>query len=151
MQELTMDTRLPPYMAYPRFLLGLELSETARLVYVLLLDRARLSKKNAWTDAEGKVYLFYPIRELAEDCRKSEMTVKNALSDLQKLGLIRRVRQGARGANRIYVRVPDGQTVSPPPDGQFPAAGTDRKLSQSNNKSKNKPVRTYECEEGESL
>ena len=69
MKELTKDTYLPPYMAYPRFLLNTDLNETARLIYILLLDRARLSIKNDWVDEQGRVYLFYPIRELAEDCR----------------------------------------------------------------------------------
>lgn len=151
MQELTKDTHLPPYMAYPKFLLSMDISETAKLVYILLLDRARLSMKNDWVDERGHVYLFYPIRELAEDCRKSEMTVKNALSDLQKHGLIRRQRQGSRTANKIYVRVPGGQTSFCPSDGQNSVPVTDRKLSPSNNKSNNKPVRNYDCEEGESL
>lgn len=151
MQELSKETRLPPYMAYPRFLLNTDLNETARIIYILLLDRARLSMKNDWVDEQGRVYLFYPIRELAEDCHKSEMTVKNALSDLQKHGLIRRQRQGNRTANKIYVRVPDGQTKTCPSDGQKAVSVTDRKLSPSNNKSNNKPVRNYDCEEGESL
>lgn len=151
MKELTKDTHLPPYMAYPRFLLNTDLNETARLIYILLLDRARLSMKNDWVDEQGRVYLFYPIRELAEDCRKSEMTVKNALSDLQKHGLIRRQRQGSRTANKIYVRVPVGQTKNCPSDGQNSVSVTDRKLSPSNKKSNNKPVRNYDFEEGESL
>lgn len=151
MQELSKETRLPPYMAYPRFLLTVDISETEKLVYILLLDRARLSLKNGWVDEQGKAYVFYPIRELAEDCRKSEMTVKNALSDLQKHGLIRRQRQGSRTANKIYVRVPVGQTKNCPSDGQNSVPMTDRKLSPSNNKSKNKPTRNYDYEEGESL
>ena len=43
-QFLIKDTLIPPYMAFPRFLLDMEqLSETAK---ILLLDRARLSQKN---------------------------------------------------------------------------------------------------------
>lgn len=151
MQELTKDIHLPPYMAYPKFLLSMDISETAKLVYVLLLDRPRLSMKNDWVDDQGNVYLFYPIRELAENCRKSEMTVKNALSDLQKHGLIRRQRQGNRTANKIYVRVSVRQTSFCPSDGQNSASLTDRKLSLSNNKRNNKPVRNYDFDEGESL
>ena len=43
---LTTDTSLPPYMVFPRFLLDMELNETTKLFYMLLLDRARLSLKN---------------------------------------------------------------------------------------------------------
>ena len=34
------DTRLPPYLPYPRFLLQTDLTQTAMLLYALLLDRA---------------------------------------------------------------------------------------------------------------
>ena len=42
-EYITNHTVLPPYMMYPKFLLTLHISETAKLIYVLLLDRARLS------------------------------------------------------------------------------------------------------------
>lgn len=37
---LTSSSQLPPYLAYPRFLLDMDISETAKLVYAVLLDRA---------------------------------------------------------------------------------------------------------------
>ncbi|MCD8014250.1 MAG: replication initiator protein A, partial [Lachnospiraceae bacterium] len=41
-------------MIFPRFLLDSDLSETTKLLYMLLLDRARLSMKNdGWADAQG--------------------------------------------------------------------------------------------------
>ena len=43
---LTADTSLPSYMMFPRFLLGLEINETAKMLYMILLDRARLSQRN---------------------------------------------------------------------------------------------------------
>ena len=46
MQYLTPGGKLPPYMAYPRFLLGMDLSETAKLVYVFLLERCVLIRVN---------------------------------------------------------------------------------------------------------
>lgn len=59
MQFLTPTMQLPPYMAFPRFLLDkVQLSETAKIIYMLLLDRARLSMKNdGWTDEQGYVFL----------------------------------------------------------------------------------------------
>ena len=43
---LTADTNLPSYMMFPRFLLDMEINETAKMLYMILLDRARLSQKN---------------------------------------------------------------------------------------------------------
>ena len=47
------DTTLPAYLPYPRFLLKMEISQTAKLLYALLLDRSTLSQKNGWQDGEG--------------------------------------------------------------------------------------------------
>ena len=44
------DTKLPAYLPYPRFLLKMEISQTAKLLYALLLDRSTLSQKNKWQD-----------------------------------------------------------------------------------------------------
>ena len=63
---LRKNSQIPAYMAYPRFLLTMDISETARLVYVLLLDRARLSMKNeGWVDEQGHVFIYYTITDLS--------------------------------------------------------------------------------------
>ena len=61
-EYLTTQTLLPPFLPYPRFLLELDLSQTAKMTYVLLLDRATLSQKNLWIDERGyvqKIQIFY--------------------------------------------------------------------------------------------
>ena len=49
------DTRLPPYLPYPRFLLQADLTHTAKLLYALLLDRATLSQANGWLDEGARI------------------------------------------------------------------------------------------------
>ena len=39
------DTPLPLFLPYPRFLLKMEISQTAKLLYSLLLDRSTLTEK----------------------------------------------------------------------------------------------------------
>lgn len=60
-QFLTQSSPIPPYMAFPRFLLDKDgLNETAKILYTILLDRARLSQKNdGWTDEQGHVFIFF--------------------------------------------------------------------------------------------
>ena len=107
MNYMTSNTRIPPYMVFPRFLLDLRLNGTARLLYTILLDRARLSQGNAkFTDEKGQVYVIFPIESLAAAINKSEMTVKNALSDLEKQGLIKRKHQKVGQTTHIYVKLP---------------------------------------------
>ena len=62
---ITADTKLPAYLPYPRFLFKMEISQTAKLLYALLLDRSTLSQKNKWQDGEGRIYIIYPIAEIA--------------------------------------------------------------------------------------
>ncbi|MDY3918828.1 MAG: replication initiator protein A [Candidatus Limivivens sp.] len=154
-QFLTQDSLIPPYMAFPRFLLDKEgLSETAKILYTILLDRTRLSQKNdGWTDEQDHVFILFPIKNLAEVMHKSEMSIKTALTALEKESLIVRKRQGAGFPNRIYVRVPPEtlaqtdrnlsvrQTENRPTDRQKTISITDRKLSSSN-KEKNNIKRT---------
>ena len=76
---LTADTNLPSYMMFPRFLLDMEINETAKMLYIILLDRARLSQKNeGWSDIDGHVFIYFTIEALAEVLHKSQMTVKTA-------------------------------------------------------------------------
>ena len=152
---LTQDSPIPPYMAFPRFLLDKDgLNETAKILYTILLDRARLSQKNdGWMDEQGHVFIFFPIKNLAEIMHKSEMSIKTALSALEKGHLIVRKRQGAGFPNRIYVKYPPEalnqadrnlsirQPENCPTDGQKTVSVTERKLSSSN-KEKNNIKRT---------
>lgn len=146
-QFLTPDSPIPPYMAFPRFLLDqVKLSETAKILYAILLDRARLSQKNdGWTDEQGYVFIFYPIQSLAEAMHKSEMSIKNALTALEKEKLIVRKRQGIGLPNRIYVKFPPQierdlsfrQKENGPADRQNPVSLADRILSGSNKEKNN--------------
>ncbi|MBQ6906832.1 MAG: replication initiator protein A, partial [Clostridia bacterium] len=95
-------------MAFPKFLLErTSLSETAKIVYMILLNRAKLSQKNdGWTDERGHIFIYYPIKDIAAAIHKSEMSVKTALSALEKDKLIDRKHQGVGKANRIFVKIP---------------------------------------------
>lgn len=145
MQEIRNGAKMPPYLVFPRFLLKMDLSDTARLVYILLLNRAKLSMKNGqWTNSEGYVYVHYTIQSMAEHIRKCETTVKTAYSDLEKAGLIRRVRQGKNHPNRIYVCLP-GQPENCLLDGLDTRPQGGKKLSGNNNdRSKPNTVKDYE-------
>ena len=91
---LTVTTPLPQYLPYPRFLLDTDLSHTAKLLYTLLLDRATLSQKNNWMDAQGRIYVVYPLSKLAKDLRYSLSSITRAFAELENAQLVERVRNG---------------------------------------------------------
>ena len=134
MRKLKPDMNLPVYLMYPRFLLELEINDTAKMVYLLLYDRARLSMQNGWLDEDGWVYVYYTEEHLAETLKRTEATIRTAMNMLEHHGLILRKRQGAGRPNRIYVRIPkNAQTY----DRKFDTPQTERKLACSKNESKN--------------
>ena len=106
-EYITADTILPRFLPYPYFLLKMDLSHTARLLYGLLLDRSTLSQKNGWQDSEGRTYIVYPIAEIVEMLDKSSTTIKDALNELDASGLLVRERRGFSAPNRLYVKVPE--------------------------------------------
>ena len=78
MQNNIRNTNLPSYMMFPRFLLDMEINETAKMLYIILLDRARLSqKKEGWSDTDGHAFIYFTIEVLAEVLHKSQM--KNSI------------------------------------------------------------------------
>ena len=103
---LTADTPLPQYLPYARFLLDTDLSHTAKLLYTLLLDRATLSQKNNRIDAQGHIYVVYPLSNLAKDLGCSVSSVTRSFSELENAQLVERIRSGFSKPNRILLMVP---------------------------------------------
>ena len=103
---LTADAPLPQYLPYARFLLNTELSHTAKLLYTLLLDRATLSQKNNWIDAQGRIYVIYPLSNLAKDLRCSVSSITRSFSELENADLVERVRNGFSKPSRILLKAP---------------------------------------------
>ena len=159
-QYLTPEPITLPYLMYPRFLLTAELNETERLVYILLLDRARISQKNGWIDEKGHVFLIYTIAELAKGIGKGKTTVKEALRKLEDSGWIERVIPEPGGPSHIYVKIPDeilapaerpasSRSAFSRSPGQISDRGVVRYPASSNNErviisSKNQPEYIYE-------
>lgn len=80
------------------------LSSDAKILYSCLLERTSLSYKNKWIDDEQRVYIIFTVEEIMEMLNKSNKTAVKILSDLEKIGLIERKRQGLGKPNIIYVK-----------------------------------------------
>ncbi len=105
-EYMTDQTRIPAFLPYPRFLLRTELTNTARVLYALLLDRAKLSRRNGWKDEKGQIYLIYPIANMAQDLGKSQTTIKKTMRELKDAGLVEKKRQGFCMPNILYIKIP---------------------------------------------
>ena len=48
------DSGVPPYLPFPRFLVPMDLSNDAKVLYALLLDRAGISRENGYIEPDGR-------------------------------------------------------------------------------------------------
>lgn len=106
------ESVFPPYLQFPEFLMNLPISQTAKITYMVLYDRARLSQKNKWLDEEGRIFIFFPIKEICKKIGKGETAVKQALNDLDIAGLLKRKSGGFSKPNHIYIRIPHSSPFS---------------------------------------
>lgn len=74
----------------------------AKLLYGLMLDRMALSVKNGWLDAHNRVYIYYTVESIMEDLGCKHEKAGKLLAELEKYGLLTRVRQGLGKPDRLY-------------------------------------------------
>lgn len=103
---MTADTNLPPCLPLPGAMLGLPVSSTAKVMYAKLLGAVLTAGVE---DANGMLFVRFPLAELAVALGRSTQTCKRALRELEAAGLILWVRQGIGAPNRIYVLAPKKQ------------------------------------------
>ena len=97
------------YFQFPKFLLKLSISQNAKFLYMILYDRARISRKNSWIDKYGNVYLIFPIEELSVQIDKCKSSIKTALKELDDEGLLVRRSGGFSKPNHLYVKIPSDE------------------------------------------
>lgn len=78
------------------------LSNEAKILYTLLVDRVKLSKINNWS-INGKLYVYFTREEASKQLNISVRTAVKVFKELEK-DLIENVPQGLQKPNIIYVK-----------------------------------------------
>ena len=82
-------------------------SDAAKILYGLLLDRMSLSARNGWIDENDHVFIIYTIEQIREDLGWGRDKAINALAELDSrkgIGLIERVKRGLGKPDIIFVK-----------------------------------------------
>ena len=87
-----------PFYQVPKNLFGLyregKINHIACFIYMLILDRYKLSMKNNLVDKEGRVYVLYTYEEISAELNlKRRNSISEAIKDLEKLNLIEKKRR----------------------------------------------------------
>ena len=87
-----------PFYQVPKSLFRLKregkLSVNAFDIYILMLDRYKVSKKNNWIDKERQVYVLYTYEEISIELNlKRRNSIAEAIKELENLNLIKKKRR----------------------------------------------------------
>ena len=89
-----------------------ELSMDAKLLYAFFLDRVSLSIKNGWIDNQGRVFIYYSIKNICADLNCGTQKACKLLDELEKVGALERKRQGLERPNKLYLRKTGSEETS---------------------------------------
>lgn len=81
-----------------------DLTNDARMLYGMILDRMALSKKNGWRDEAGRIFIYFTLKEIESQLFVGHVKAVQLLDTLEGHSLIRRIRQGMGRPSRIYPR-----------------------------------------------
>lgn len=80
------------------------LSDGAKILYGLMLDRMGLSIKNGWLDEENRVYIYFTLEDSQEYMNCGHNKGVKLMAELDTIGLVERVKQGQGKPARVYVK-----------------------------------------------
>lgn len=94
----TTDSPAASYVPLPRFLLQdetlCEISNDAKVLYALLLDRASISRKNSYVEPDGTIRLYFTVEQAQAKLHRSRQSATRIFRELEYSGLIIRKKQG---------------------------------------------------------
>lgn len=110
-RKFTMESPAASYIPLPRFLLADEdlkdISNDAKVLYALLLDRASISRKNSYIDPDGTIRVYFTVEETQKKLHRSRQCVTRIFRELEYTGLICRKKQGLGKPSVITLNYPD--------------------------------------------
>ena len=96
--KFTTDSPAAFYVPLPRFLLQDEalrgISNDAKVLYTLLLDRASISRQNGYIEPDGTIRLYFTVEQAQAKLHRSRQSATRIFRELEYSGLIVRRKQG---------------------------------------------------------
>ena len=96
--KFTTDSPAASYVPLPRFLLQdetlCEISNDAKVLYALLLDRASISRKNSYVEPDGTIRLYFTVEQAQAKLHRRRQSATRIFRELEYSGLIVRRKQG---------------------------------------------------------
>lgn len=97
--------KIPKLLVTDEYFKGI--SNDAKILYGLMLDRMSLSARNGWKDEENRVFIYFSIEDVMELLNVGKNKAVNVMAELdgeKGIGLIEKRKQGQGKAAIIYVK-----------------------------------------------
>ena len=79
------------------------LSNTAKILYSLFLDRLKFAVQNGWVDHNGDLFVVYPKSEMKKNLNMTRYGVDQAVQELVHVGKLVRIIPNNGKANHFYI------------------------------------------------
>ena len=103
-----MEYMLVDSLLVPKVLFQMEkykiLSNTAKILYSLFLDRLKFAPQNGWIDSDGELFVIYPKSKMKEDLNTTRYGVDQAIQELVTVGKLIRIIPNNAKANHFYIK-----------------------------------------------
>ena len=119
--KFTTESPAASYMPLPRFLFQDEalrdITNDAKVLYAMLLDRASISKQNGYVEPDGTIRLYFTVEQAQKRLHRSRQCVTRIFRELEYSGLIIRKKQGLGRPALITLNYPsDAKLIQPKED-----------------------------------
>ena len=81
-----------------------KVSNDAKILFALMYDRISLSEKNGFYDKQGRVFIYYTIKEIESTLHCSHNKAIRMLNELEGIKLIQRAKQGQGRPTKFYIK-----------------------------------------------
>jgi len=96
---------MPKWLMFGEFA-GARLSCASRVLYMLMLERHKLSVKNNWFDPNGDAYIYFKVEDIENQLGVAKATAMKLKKELSEKSLMIEVRQGMNKPNKLYLLAP---------------------------------------------
>lgn len=124
--RFTTESLSASYMPFPRFLMEdnlAELSNDAKVLYALMLDRASISKVNGFIEADGTIRLYFTVEQAQKKLHRSRQCVTRIFREQEYSGLICRRKQGLGKPAMITLNYPSSAKLIQPKEADEKMSG----------------------------
>ena len=124
--KFTVESLSASYIPFPRFLMEdcfAELTNDAKVLYALMLDRASISKVNGYTEEDGTIRLYFTVEQAQKKLHRSRQCATRIFHELEFSGLICRKKQGLGKPALITLNYPSNAKLIQPKKGSSILSG----------------------------